>query len=103
MQAKRLGKKHRSLSSDLQTLFDQLIEEPRLGIEIKPDVYKIRLAIKSKGRGKSSGARVITYVEASIIEEEELVDINLITIYDKSETKAVQDNHIQLIIDELPE
>lgn len=87
----------------MKALFDQLLEEPRLGTVIKPDIYKIRLAIKSKGRGKSGGARVITYVEASVVEEKELIDINLITIYDKSETNTIQDDHIQQIIDELPE
>ena len=46
---------------------------------------------------------MITYVEASVVEEEEFVDINLITIYDKAETNAIRDEHIQQIIDELPE
>jgi hypothetical protein len=54
--------------------------------------YKIRVAIKSKGKGKSGGARVITYV---ISENEE---IYLLTIYDKSEFDSIDDKIIKSII-----
>jgi len=37
--AKRLGKKQRSLGADLQVLFDELLEEPRMGVQIGPDTY----------------------------------------------------------------
>jgi len=60
------------------------------------------MAITSKGRGKSGGARVITYVELKLIEDEEKTDINLITIYDKADIEAVSDEHIQQIINDLP-
>ena len=59
---KPLAKKYRSLRSDLQKLEEELEENPHLGIKITENTYKIRLAIKSKGKGKSGGARVITHL-----------------------------------------
>ncbi|MEM8528741.1 MAG: hypothetical protein AAF806_17730 [Bacteroidota bacterium] len=101
--AKKLSKKYRSLKKDLATLFDSLLENPYQGDQIKTDVYKIRLAIKSKGKGKSGGARVITYLETQIIEQEETTDLYLITIYDKSDTENISDQYINQIIDNLQE
>ena len=45
----------------------ELIKDPRLGVPLGNDRYKIRLKITSKGKGKSGGARVITLVENEII------------------------------------
>ena len=58
-------------------------------------IYKIRLAIKSKGKGKSGGARVITYVLTDNNE------IYLLTIYDKSEFDSIDDKTIKSIIQSL--
>ena len=57
-------------------------------------MYKIRLAIKSKskGKGKSGGARVITYV---VTEDGE---VYLLTIYDKSEFDSVDDKTLEQVI-----
>ncbi|MEM0992494.1 MAG: hypothetical protein AAF847_01850 [Bacteroidota bacterium] len=57
------------MKKDLATLFDSLLENPYQGDQIKTDVYKIRLVIKSKGKGKCGGARVITHLETRIIEQ----------------------------------
>lgn len=48
--AKRLAKKHKSLKQDLKGLFEKLEQDPRLGIVTKENTYKIRLAIKRKGK-----------------------------------------------------
>lgn len=64
-------------------------------------MYKIRLAVKSKGRGKSGGARVITYVEIGVLAENSTSEgtvVNLISIYDKSELSTLSDSEIQRII-----
>jgi len=53
------------------------------------------LAIRSKGKGKSGGARVITYL---ISEEQE---IYLLTLYDKSEMNTIEDNTLKKIIADL--
>ena len=59
--AKRLAKKYHSFKADLQAFRDELLKNPQQGVELSPGIRKIRLAIKSKGKGKSGGARVITY------------------------------------------
>ena len=61
-EAKRLLKKYSSLKGELLQLERQLSDSPNLGISLGHNVYKIRLAIESKGKGKSGGARVITYL-----------------------------------------
>ena len=60
--AKPLLKKYASLRQELATLGEELQENPMLGTPLGQDCYKIRLAIKSKGKGKSGGARIITYL-----------------------------------------
>ena len=59
--AKILQKRHRSFKNDLKDLIISLEENPFQGVELSPGIRKIRMAIASKGRGKSGGARVITY------------------------------------------
>ena len=76
----------------MQELNDHLAQNPKLGTSLGNDTYKIRVTIKSKGKGKSGGARVITY----IIAEEK--DIYLLTIYDKSKLENVSDKVLQQLI-----
>ncbi len=54
-EAKRLSKKYPSLKEELADLNDTLAEKPETGTPLGNDTYKIRLAIKSKGKGKSGG------------------------------------------------
>ncbi|MDZ7935063.1 MAG: type II toxin-antitoxin system RelE/ParE family toxin [Emticicia sp.] len=75
--AKLLIKKYSSLKQELILLGEELSKTPTLGTPLGQDCYKIRLGIRSKGKGKSAGARVITYV---VTENEEII---LLTIYDK--------------------
>lgn len=62
---KRLVKKYKSLKSDLLNLVEELQRDPEMGDPVGKNCYKIRLAITSKGKGKSGGARVITYVRVT--------------------------------------
>ena len=83
---KRLAKKHRSLRDDIAKLGMALSAEPTMGVHIGQGCYKIRLAISSKGKGKSGGARVITLVW---VREEQVF---MLSIYDKSgRTSATAD------------
>jgi hypothetical protein len=75
---KELFKKYKSLTDDIERLGEQLTENPALGTSLGKDCYKIRLAITSKGKGESGGARVITYVR--VVAE----TVYLVAIYDKS-------------------
>lgn len=61
-EAKRLIKKFPSLKEELADLNITLTNEPETGTPLGNDTFKIRLAIKSKGKGKSGGARIITYL-----------------------------------------
>ena len=94
---KRLAKKHKSLKADLLVVIEQLEDNPTLGTPIGKECYKIRVAITSKGKGKSGGARMITYVR--IVSE----NVFLMDIYDKSEQANISDKELQLLIDILTE
>ena len=83
---KALAKKYKSIKSDFKKFTESLRDNPFQGTELTPGIRKIRMAIESKNRGKSGGARVITYtVLASEIEGH----IYLLEIYDKSEFSSV--------------
>lgn len=92
-EAKKLLKKHRSLLNDLQNLIASLEERPTQGSQIQENCYKIRMAITSKGKGKSSGARVITWVH--LIGEK----VFLLSIYDKSEKENIALSHLNTLVD----
>jgi mRNA-degrading endonuclease RelE of RelBE toxin-antitoxin system len=62
-EAKKLIKKYPSLRSEIAELGKELAENPTTGTPLGNDVYKIRLAIASKNKGKSGGARVISFVK----------------------------------------
>lgn len=92
---KQLAKKHPSLDTDMRALVEKLKANPTLGTALGNNAYKIRLAISSKNRGKSSGARVITYF---INEDNELY---LLSIYDKSNQASISDESIRILINNL--
>jgi mRNA-degrading endonuclease RelE of RelBE toxin-antitoxin system len=94
-ETKKLIKKFPSLKYELMKLNEILKKSPRSGTPLGNDAYKIRLSIKSKGKGKSGGARVITYV---ITEDLELY---LITIFDKSEFNTIDDATLKKIIESI--
>jgi hypothetical protein len=63
-----------------------------MGVSLGNNCYKIRLAISSKGKGKSGGARIITCV---IVNDEE---VYLAAIYDKSDRENITDKELEQII-----
>ena len=91
-EAKRLIKKFPSLKQELSELGKLLSVKPDSGTSLGNNTFKIRVAVKSKGKGKSGGARVITYI---ISENEEIC---LLAIYDKSEFDSIDDKIIKSII-----
>lgn len=94
-EVKRLFKKYPSLKEELAELNDTLTDKPETGTALGNDTYKIRLSIKSKGKGKSGGGRVITYVVKNNKE------VYLLTIYDKSEFESVDDKTLKNILQSL--
>ena len=101
--AKPLLKKYHSFSKDLLALEKELLSTPKLGTPLGYDAYKIRLKIASKRKGKSGGGRVITFVETYLvgvtekISDEEVV-VNLLTVYDKSDTENITDKELKELI-----
>ena len=95
-QAKRLAKKYPSLKNDLTELFKSLAEDPEQGISLGNNFYKIRISIASKGKGKSGGARVITYVKITA------TTVFLTSIYDKSDKSTITDKELDQIFKGIP-
>ncbi len=85
---KKLAKKYPSLKNDLQQLVDTIAENPTTGIDLGHGIYKIRMAITSKGKGKSGGARVITFLVTNEFE------VYLVYIYDKSQLDNISKDQI---------
>lgn len=96
-QAKRLAKRYKSFPQDLQKLVDQLKENSALGTSLGGNVYKIRLAISSKNKGKSGGARVISYVYQAA------ETVYLLAVYDKADTENITDDELKHLIAEVEE
>lgn len=95
-QAKRLSRKYPSLKNDLSELISILAQEPTLGVALGMNFYKIRLAITAKAKGKSGGARVITYVKVMA------TTVYLSAIYDKSEISSISDRELKSIFKTIP-
>ena len=88
-EAKRLTKKYPSLKTELAKLFIELEENPTTGTPLGNDIYKIRLAIASKNKGKSGGARVLSFVKVT------QTTVLLFSIYSKGEIDTLTDKEIK--------
>ena len=95
-QFRQLKKKYRSLTDDLENFQQSLKENPFQGDDLGGGVRKIRMAIASKGKGKSGGARVLTL---NVLVSDD-ADITLLTIYDKNEIDNVSDDYIRWLVSE---
>ena len=89
---KRLSKKYKSLKEDYIQFLDELEQNPFMGDELIANCRKARIAIKSKGKGKSVGGRVIFYYE--IVNDE----VILLYIYDKNELENINDDFIRYLL-----
>jgi mRNA-degrading endonuclease RelE of RelBE toxin-antitoxin system len=90
-QTKHFKKKYPSFKKDLKILSHTLKEDPRQGSPLGKDCYKVRMAIGSKNKGKSAGARVVTCVK--IVNE----TIYLLSIYNR----PVKNKQIEKKLDKL--
>ncbi len=89
---KRLKKRHRSLETDFERLLASLLANPFQGVELEDGVRKVRLAISSKGRGKSGGARVI--IRVRLVADE----LQLLYIYDKADYENVSEAYLRDVL-----
>ena len=79
----RLCKKYSSILDDIEVFKKSISEDPTQGESLGKGLFKVRMLITSKRKGKSSGARVITFVK--------IADgtVSLFAIYDKSELGTI--------------
>ena len=83
------------MKAEYAALIEELEKNPEKGTPIGDNCFKIRLAIASKGRGKSGGARVITHI---YIEND---TVFLLAIYDKSEQADISDKELRELLAEI--
>ncbi len=89
---KILARKYPSLKYDYKNLVDSLKEEPKQGMPLGKDCYKIRMTISSKGKGKSSGSRVITCVKIVA------GSVFMLSIYDKGDKDTITDKELNNLL-----
>ena len=91
-EAKILSKKYHSLKDDLSAFKEELMKNPTMWTDLGNNSRKIRIAISAKNKGKSGGARIITYQLIISIEESK---IYLLSIYDKGEQDSISKKEIE--------
>ena len=94
---KRLFKKNPSIKEDVLVLVEELKKKPFSGTPLAKSCYKIRMAIKSKKKGKSGGSRIISHVRVS------KEQVYLLTIYDKVDKASVSDAEIIDLLNSIDE
>ena len=83
------------MRQDFAGLLESLRREPQQCVDLGRGLHKVRMAISSKGKGKSGGARVITL---TVLISETDTNIVLLTIYDKSECENLTDKELTDIV-----
>ena len=89
---KKLSKTYRNIDLDIKDFLKSINAKEDLGIELKSNVFKVRVANSDKNKGKSSGYRLISYFE--IIENE----LHLLYIYDKSKLVNVTEKEVDELV-----
>jgi len=89
---KRLYKKYKKLPNDLETLSEELRKNPKVGIDLGSNCYKLRLANSSIPTGKSGGFRVVYYYYDT---EENLY---LMTMFSKKEMEFISDEEVMELL-----
>ena len=84
-QLRKLSKKYRSMLDDYDAFLTGLEQDPFQGSSLGKGVRKVRMAIASKGKGKSGGVRVIYYHVTSAHQ------IRMILIYRKGIMDSLTD------------
>jgi len=92
---KALKKRYKSIKKDILLLSEKLEENPKIGICLGNNIYKIRVKNSDNNKGKSAGYRIITY----LIDED--LEIYLVTIYSKTDRENILDYELQDIISKI--
>lgn len=90
---KKISKKYSGIKDDFALLLEELQKNPLVGDVIPKGkgTRKIRMNISAKNKGKSGGARVITF---TIVQAETDYEIWLLSIYDKSQQTDISEKEI---------
>ncbi len=97
-EAKRLAKKYPSFKKDYLDFIESIKQNPLQGDEITKNIRKIRMAIKSKGKGKYGGARVIM---CNILTQQLDGQVVFLLIYDKEDASSVKVEVVKQMVREL--
>lgn len=95
---KKLSKRYKSLKKDIIEFVEDLSVNPYTGADLGGGVRKIRMAISDKAKGKSHGARVITY---TVTVDETNGTVTLLTIYDKEDRETITAREIAMLLNEI--
>lgn len=90
--AKKLAKRYSSFRGDFMSFLSELKDNPFMGVDLGKGLRKVRMAVTSKGKGKSGGVRIISYL---LINKGDEITIELLDIYDKSETSSLSDKELR--------
>ena len=89
---KKLKKRYKRIDSDIISIEEDIVYNPKSGIDLGEGFYKTRVKNSDKNRGKSGGYRIITYY----IDDDGVV--YLVSIYDKGDKDSVSVEQLKEII-----
>jgi len=89
---KKLSKTYKNINLDVDNFLESIQTKEDLGIELKSNIFKVRVANTNKNKGKSAGYRLISYL--AIIENK----LHLLYIYDKSKLVNLSEKEIDEIV-----
>ena len=89
---KKLSKKFKNISKDMNAFLLSVETKNDLGVELKPNIYKVRIANTNKNKGKSAEYRLLTYI--ALIENE----LHLLYIYDKGSIGNLSESEVDAMI-----
>jgi len=95
---KRLSKKYPSLKNEYADFVEKSENNGVQGRPFGNGFFKARISVKSKGKGKSGGLRIISH--EIIIHQIDEKYIRLAAIYDKGELSNIERKYLDSLIDQ---
>ncbi len=89
---KKLSKSYKNIDLDIKYFLESINTKDDLGIELKSNVFKVRIKNSDKNKGKSAGYRLISYL--ALVENE----LHLLYIYDKSKLVNLTEKEVDELI-----
>ena len=89
---KKLSKQYKNIQDDVDNFINSIQSKDNLGIELKSNIFKVRIKNSDKNRGKSAGYRLISYL--AIVKNE----LQLLYIYDKSKIENLTEDEIDKLV-----